>query len=148
MGTEYNKDMFLRKFPYFWVLIGEITWHRCLWIIGLTSPKDLDSMSQSVCESDLCPWSSSLGVWCSVIIPIWRRSVSEWFLQRFPNLNNMIKRKCIVYIFFILIGYFIYLHFKCYPNSQFPLHKPLFPPPSLPFWGCSPTCLPTPASTP
>jgi hypothetical protein len=31
--------------------------------------------------------------------------------------------------FFIFIGYFIYLHFKC-PPSQFPLHTPLFPLPS------------------
>jgi hypothetical protein len=27
-------------------------------------------------------------------------------------------------IFHIFIGYFIYLHFKCYPPSHFPLHKP------------------------
>ena len=32
-----------------------------------------------------------------------------------------------------LIGYFIYLHFKCYPPLQFSLHKP-------------PTLLPSPAS--
>ena len=29
------------------------------------------------------------------------------------------------HIFLIfLIGYFLYLHFKCYPLSQLPLHKP------------------------
>jgi hypothetical protein len=42
-------------------------------------------------------------------------------------------------IFFI--GYFLYLHFKCYPLSWFPLQKhtlPLFPPP-LPLLTNSPT---------
>jgi hypothetical protein len=33
-----------------------------------------------------------------------------------------------VVIFKIFIGYFISLHFKCYPLSQFPLHKPPIPP--------------------
>ena len=41
-----------------------------------------------------------------------------------------------VFSFLFLIGYFLYLHFKCYPPSQFP------PIPSsllLLLWGCSPT---------
>ena len=49
-----------------------------------------------------------------------------------------------------LIDYFIYLHFKGYIPSQFPLHNshPLPTCPSrLLFWGCSPTHPPTPAST-
>jgi hypothetical protein len=47
------------------------------------------------------------------------------------------------------IGYFIYWHFKCYPPSQLPLHKPPIPSPlPLPLWGCSSTCPPTPASWP
>ena len=35
--------------------------------------------------------------------------------------------------FFFFIGYFIYLYFKCYLPSQFPLHNPLplLPPPCL-----------------
>ena len=33
-------------------------------------------------------------------------------------------------LFFLLIGYFIYLHFKCYPPPWFLLHKPPIPPPS------------------
>ena len=40
-----------------------------------------------------------------------------------------------------LIGYFIYLHFKCYPPSQFSLHKPPIPRPlplPLPLWWCFP----------
>jgi hypothetical protein len=32
----------------------------------------------------------------------------------------------------------MYLHFKCYPLSQFPLWKPPIPSPLL-LWGCSPT---------
>jgi hypothetical protein len=43
------------------------------------------------------------------------------------------KKKEIVLNF---IGYFIYLHFRCYPPSQFPFYKPLIPcpnpPPTLP----------------
>ena len=46
-----------------------------------------------------------------------------------------------------LIGYFIYLHFQCYPLSWFPLHKPHIPSSSpLPLSGCSSTCPPTSAS--
>jgi hypothetical protein len=33
--------------------------------------------------------------------------------------------------FMIFIGYFIYLHFKCYPPSQVPLHKPPIPTASM-----------------
>jgi hypothetical protein len=29
-----------------------------------------------------------------------------------------------IHYFLFFIGYFIYLHFKCYPLSQFPLQKP------------------------
>jgi hypothetical protein len=48
-------------------------------------------------------------------------------------------------IFFLfLIWCFIYLHFKCYSLSWFPLRKPPLPS-SLPLllWGCSPTHSPT-----
>jgi hypothetical protein len=48
---------------------------------------------------------------------------------------------------YFLIEYFIYLHFRCNPLSQFPLWKP-FISSSLPLllWRCSPTLPPTPAS--
>jgi hypothetical protein len=36
------------------------------------------------------------------------------------------------------LGYFLYLHFKCFPLSRSPLWKPLIPY-SPPLWGCSPT---------
>jgi hypothetical protein len=50
---------------------------------------------------------------------------------------------------FSFIGYFLYLHFNCYPLSQFPLWKPPIPSPLiLILWGCSPTHPPTPASQP
>jgi hypothetical protein len=41
------------------------------------------------------------------------------------------------------MGHFIYLHFKCYPPSHFPLHKPPIPPLPLILWGCPPTHPPT-----
>jgi hypothetical protein len=48
--------------------------------------------------------------------------------------------------FSFFIGYFLYLHFKCYPLSLFgpPPRKPAIPS-SLPLllWKCSPTLLPT-----
>jgi hypothetical protein len=37
----------------------------------------------------------------------------------------------------IFIVYFIYLHLKCYPLCQFPLWKPIFPPPCF-YEGASP----------
>ena len=44
-------------------------------------------------------------------------------------------------LFFLFIGYFIYLHSKCYPLSQFPLHKAPIPFLPLLLWGYSPTYL-------
>jgi hypothetical protein len=49
----------------------------------------------------------------------------------------------IFFLFYFLIRYFLYLHFKCYPLSWFPLQKLPIPSP-LP---CSPT-LPLPLSCP
>ena len=40
----------------------------------------------------------------------------------------------------------IYLHFKCYHPSQFPLHNPSIPFSPLLLWGCSPTHPPTSTS--
>jgi hypothetical protein len=58
----------------------------------------------------------------------------------FPFLTEMPKR-----FFLIFIRYFLYLHFKCYPLSLFPLWKP-FIPSSLPLHTKPP--IPTPASWP
>jgi hypothetical protein len=58
-------------------------------------------------------------------------------------------------LFFFFFGYFLYLHFKCYPLSRSPFWKPPIPwPLPLPLWGCTPTHppthshLPTPAFPP
>jgi hypothetical protein len=45
--------------------------------------------------------------------------------------------------FIFLIGYFIYLNFKCYPLSLFPLQNPLSPP-SFPYTPTHPLPLPGP----
>ena len=69
------------------------------------------------------------------------------------------KKQCYIrkYYFWLLywvkyqllffIGYFMYLHFKCYPLSRIPLQicPILFPHPIL-LWVCYPTHLPTPTS--
>jgi hypothetical protein len=48
---------------------------------------------------------------------------------------------------FFLIGYLLYLHFKCYPHSQFHPQKPPNPSPLLLLlWVCSPTHPSTPSS--
>ena len=39
-----------------------------------------------------------------------------------------------IFIFLLCIGYCIYLHFKCYPLSQFPLRNPLSLSPSSCFY--------------
>jgi hypothetical protein len=51
---------------------------------------------------------------------------------------------------FLKIGYFLYLHLKCYPLSQFPTSQKPPIPSSLPLlqWGCSSTHSPTPISSP
>jgi hypothetical protein len=63
-----------------------------------------------------------------------------------------IALSCFVFLFFI--GYFLYLHFKCYPLSQFPLWKPPIPSSSMRMYPCFyegvplPTLPPTPTSPP
>jgi hypothetical protein len=44
-----------------------------------------------------------------------------------------------IYIHYFLIGYFIYLHFKCYLPSRFPLHKPPIPSPFPCFYEGAPS---------
>jgi hypothetical protein len=66
---------------------------------------------------------------------------------------HMLMFVCVIFFYFwykmikminFLIGYSIYLHFKCYPLSWFPLCKPPNPPPiTLLLWGCSPSYPPT-----
>jgi hypothetical protein len=53
-------------------------------------------------------------------------------------------------MFFLFIGYFLYLHFKCYPLSQSHPPQKLLTPSLLPLllWGCSPTHPPNPTSLP
>jgi hypothetical protein len=70
------------------------------------------------------------------------------FLFRF---NLLFKFKCffilqfyfsVSFLLFFFLGYFLYLHFKCYPLSCFPLQNPPIPsplplltnPPTLPSW--------------
>jgi len=63
---------------------------------------------------------------------------------------------CLVFTFFLLycfpryfIGYFIYLHFKCYPLSRSPLWKTPIPSALPCFYECSPpTDVPTPTYLP
>ena len=52
------------------------------------------------------------------------------FSKTFQELVDNFKVIC--FIFFT--GYFMYLHFKCYPLSRFLLWKPLIPSPSSCFY--------------
>lgn len=66
----------------------------------------------------------------------------DW-VERFLNIVMEIE---VIFLFFLSkIGYFIDLHFKCYPFFWFPLQKPCISSSPLLLWGCSPTCPPTPA---
>jgi hypothetical protein len=49
------------------------------------------------------------------------------------------------FFFHIFLGYFIYLHFKCYPLPSSPSKNPLSSPLLLPLRGCFFTCPPTPS---
>jgi hypothetical protein len=57
--------------------------------------------------------------------------------------------KFYLFTFQMFLGNFIYLHFKCYPLSQFPLwNPPILSPILLPLWGYSLPHPPTPISLP
>ena len=58
-----------------------------------------------------------------------------------PDLFKMLKNfffywifSFLLLLFIIFIGYFSYLHFKCFPLSRSPLHKP-------PYYSCSPASM-------
>jgi hypothetical protein len=64
-------------------------------------------------------------------------------------LVDFFYRKLLGFCHIYFIGYFLYLHFKCFPLSRSPLWKPLIPfTLPLPLWGYSPTHPPTPAFLP
>jgi hypothetical protein len=74
------------------------------------------------------------------------------FYTSIQSFNLIFKRyKEHIFSFYFIPFYFycIYLHFKCYPLSEFPLCKPLIPFPFIMLlWGCSPMHQLIPASPP
>ena len=79
-------------------------------------------------------------------------------MQKFSELLH-VKYVLVIFFFFFndylylfvclfIVAYFIKLHFKCYPPSQFPLHKTPSPPPSSCLYEGAPppTHPPTPTS--
>ena len=71
----------------------------------------------------------------------------ELFFRRILILNRQgrIFTVFFIYIYFsFFLGYFLYLHFKCYPLSWFSPENPYPIPLPLLFWGSSPTLPPTP----
>jgi len=61
----------------------------------------------------------------------------SFFLSFFPSflpsfLPSFFLSLINVFVFNFIIGYFTYLHFKCYPPSKFPLCKPPIPSPIFP----------------
>jgi hypothetical protein len=84
-----------------------------------------------------------LGIWYILQGLVQHSGYGKWF--RVAIFTEMAHQ----YSSFFFIGYFVYLHFKFYPLSQFTLQKPTVPSfLSLLLWGCSPTNQPTPASPP
>jgi hypothetical protein len=85
-------------------------------------------------------------------MPLQHPDTHTWWC--ISNQTNLLTDKWIIKghsqhypVFFI--GYFIYLHFKCYPFSLFSLWKsPISSLLPLLLWGCSPTHLLPPASLP
>jgi hypothetical protein len=91
-------------------------------------------------------------VWLSIDLPLFCMCLSV--PPSHPHLGSVSKAFFFFFFFFFFPfffknGYFIYLHFKCYPLSRFPLRKPPIPSSlSLVLWGCFLTHLPTPTSLP
>jgi hypothetical protein len=74
---------------------------------------------------------------------IWPCPVSNVMYFLFIYLCIYVFMYLCIYLFIIFIVYIVYLHFKCYPPSQFPLWNHSH---STPLWspqGCSPTHTPT-----
>jgi hypothetical protein len=72
---------------------------------------------------------------------------SAWNRTVTPRMSWFPVYKILPSFLFKLIGYFIYLHFKCCSPSWSPFRKPSTPfPSSLPLRGCFPTHTPTLAS--
>jgi hypothetical protein len=101
-----------------------------------------------VCGTCACVWHICLYVyvWCMYLC------VSMWWWW---GLVGMCTHACVrAFLFLFFITYFLYLHFKCYPLSLFPLQKspipsllPLLPYPPTPipgpgiplYWGIEPS---------
>jgi hypothetical protein len=64
------------------------------------------------------------------IIQWWKEYVVKVICILFYSIRSCVYRL----LFFFLIGYFIYLHFKCYPLPSFPSGTPLSHPPSPCFY--------------
>jgi hypothetical protein len=83
-------------------------------------------------------------VFCIILFYIQEKSVKLKVIL----LDNPLKG-IYTYTAAFFIGSFIYLHFKCYLLSLYPLHKlPIPSPLPLPLWGCSPITHPLPPHCP
>jgi hypothetical protein len=69
------------------------------------------------------------------MFPTYFIMIVDYFFQMF---GRHIERNHISH-YWVFIGYFIYIHFRCYPFSQYPPLEPLYCIPLL-LWGCSPNC--------
>jgi hypothetical protein len=81
-------------------------------------------------------------IWEDIQKTLLNHSLANWTM---PHLSIvLISLLCLALFyskfFFSFIGYFLYLHFKCYFLSSSPLWKPPIPCAlPLPLWGCSQT---------
>ena len=104
-----------------------------------------------VYNKDQCLYHSFFFIFFSIHLSILLSFLSSFLLSFFlsffsfyllpPLLSSFLLSFLIFFLNFI--GYFIYLHFKCYQTSMFPLHKPPIQSPfPLLLWGCYLTQLP------
>jgi hypothetical protein len=79
------------------------------------------------------PVLSLLFMWSTQIESVLQAPANVIFLlETLPRHSNACDSCFFFEPFFFFIGYFLYLHFKCYPLSWFPLPKPSIPIPLPP----------------
>jgi hypothetical protein len=138
LNTIIPNTWFLRFHGVFPVYFYSV----CIDILHVMSVHHMHAMLVEAKEALELWWAT---IWCWESNPSLLKQHSALNLGAIsPGPKDFIYFNRNFYFWFLLfkkkIGYFIYLHFKCYSLSRFPLWKPLilFSLPLL-LWGCSPT---------
>jgi hypothetical protein len=110
-----------------------------------SSPACASSWSFELSHSDDVRWNLRVVLIYIFLVPMNFEHFFKCFLAMQDSFieNSWFSSVPHFYFIFIFIGYFIYLHFKCYPPSPFPFHKPSIPSTLAPASIREPTHLPT-----